>query len=68
MRVLLAVMIVGTGLGVLAVLLVVFAFNFLTLGAGRYYGPGLYAGMVLNLLAVLVVIGIVYALLRRIRA
>jgi hypothetical protein len=68
MRLLLAAVVLLAGLGVLAGLLVVFVFNFLTLSPGRHYGPGLYAGMALILLAMLVVIGVGYVLLRRILA
>lgn len=68
MRGLLGAVVVFVGLGALAGLLIVFAFNFLTLAPGRHYGPGLYAGMALNLLAMLVVISAVYTLLRRLRA
>jgi hypothetical protein len=52
----------------LAAFLVVFAFNFLTLRPGQSYGPGLYAGLVLNLLAMLAVVGLVIVLVRKIRA
>lgn len=68
MRMLLAAAVVVVGLGALAVLLIVFAFNFLTLEFGRHYGPDLYAGMAVNLLAMLLVIGVMYALLRRLRS
>lgn len=67
MRLLLAAAVLLAGLSALAGLLVVFVFNFLTLSSGRHYGPGLYAGMALNLLAMLVVIGAVFVLLRRIQ-